>query len=510
MYFAEAHSGPVPWITIAALGLSNYLVSLDLTMLSTAMPCIAPSLASIPLYMSASQLACAIVHLVASKLYLLFRVKWTFMSFLMVVCLGALVGALSNSTTMLVLGRVVMGVGMAGVQCGCGVMVSRVVPGERQGLVQRIMMGAVQAGLVSGCVFGGLFTQFVSWRWCFWIDLPVALMVLVLVVVSGEIADGEGWFGFRELWASVDVVGLVLFAGGVVMLLLGLYFGGVVYPWENARVIGCFCGAGVVLLVWGLWNWKKGDEGVVPGSVVRVRKVWTACLTGALVFGSWVLGVWFLSVYFQGVQGMSPLESGVMLLPNILAQVFFSWVAGWLIKHIGFGLVGCLGAVFIATGSGSISTYEPDTGAGWKIGMQILLGLGYGFALQIPMIAIQATVYPHDIPAATSLLTSCQHLAAALFVSCGNTIMMNSLALLILEEIPSVDPKETINAGVKELRSVIPETALEDVLEAFSESMYRVYWFSAACGGLAVICSFGMEWFKLRMRNSAVAARNVS
>jgi len=127
---------------------------------------------------------------------------------------------------------------------------------------------------------------------------------------------------------SLDLFGFVLFAPAAIMLLLALQWGGTQYSWGSATIIGLFCGAGGNFLIFLAWEYKRGDEAMIPYSMVKMRIVWCSCLLIFFFFGAQILTSYYLALYFQSVKGVSPTLSGVYLLPTILSQMLMAIISG--------------------------------------------------------------------------------------------------------------------------------------------------------------------------------------
>ncbi len=193
-----------------------------------------------------------------------------------------------------------------------------------------------------------MFTKYVSWRWCklkshipstdsdlpgFYINLPVgaAAAILLLAIRIPDAKENKP----KDLSASsalltLDLVGFFLFAPCAVMFLMALEWGGSKYAWSSATVIGLFCGAGSMLIVFLGWEYRVGDEAMIPLSMVRRRVVWSSCLVIWFFFGAMMVYSYYLPIYFQAVKGTSPLASGVDVLPLIISQMIASIIAGGL------------------------------------------------------------------------------------------------------------------------------------------------------------------------------------
>ena len=135
-----------------------------------------------------------------------------------------------------------------------------------------------------------------------------------------------------KLHHYLDLVGFVLFAPAVLQLLLALQYGGNQYPWNSSRVIGLFCGSAANFVVWFFWNQHKGDDALLPSSMIKRRVVWASGLYQSFMISAVYGATFFLPIYFQAINNATPVLSGVYLLPTILPQLFAAGLSGILCK----------------------------------------------------------------------------------------------------------------------------------------------------------------------------------
>ncbi|EHA46645.1 efflux pump [Pyricularia oryzae 70-15] len=251
-------------MTLAGMGVRTNLQARMLT------PCI-------------TQYNSAALHPIGSRLYTYINLKWTFFIFLVLFEGGSLICGLASSSFMLIVGRAVAGMGSSGLMGGGLNIIAGAVPMHKRPLYIGILMGFSQLGTVCGPLLGGAFTQFVSWRWCFYINLPagglcIFLMALVMVPVQVPNLSGHGFAsrGHVYLTRRFDIVGFMLIGGGSVMLLLALEFGGKTQPWDSSVTIGLLCGAAGAFVVFCLWMHRLGDEALIPRSLISQQVVYTA------------------------------------------------------------------------------------------------------------------------------------------------------------------------------------------------------------------------------------------
>ena len=345
---------------------------------------------------------------------------------------------------------------------------------------------------------------------CFYINLPVGGVVAALLVfinIPEQIRKPRPSTVLRDLHNKLDLVGFALFAPAMILLLLAVQFGGNQYQWNSAMVIGLFCGAGVITVLWLGWDYYKKDAAIIPLSMLRPRVIWSSCLTMAFLSAAMFMTSYYLPIYFQGVRGKSPAISGVYLLPSILSQLFAAVLSGKAVGHFGYYLPwSVVSAALTAVGYGLLATLDPHTSTGKWIGYQFLFGAGRGLGLQMPMVAVQATIAPAQLPVAMSLVAFSQTFAGALFLSFADTIFTNSLQTLLKQNAPGVDMEAVVGAGAYAIRQAVPKAALGNVLRAYSQSVDRVFYM---CAGLAVGCfvlAWAMGWVDIRKKAETKAA----
>lgn len=187
-----------------------------------------------------------------------------------------------------------------------------------------------------------------------------------------------------RLHHDLDLVGFALCSGSVVSLLLALEFGGDKFAWKSSVVIGLFCSSGIMAIVFLAWNHRLGENALLPETMVKIRIVWVSSVCLALFLGILSIHNYFLPVFFQGVQGVQPLDSGLRLLPGVIAQLLLAIAAAGVVGKNGIYLPWLFSAaVFCAVGSGLLSTLSPRTSKAKWIGYQIIAGAGRGMGAQM-------------------------------------------------------------------------------------------------------------------------------
>lgn len=276
------------------------------------------------------------------KVYTYFNAKWTFLAFFAFFEFGSLICAVAQSSNMLIVGRALAGMGGSGLQNGGLTMLAILLPLHKRPAAMGAMMGFGQIGIALGPLIGGALTQYATWRWCFFINLPCGALVALLMgfqkVPQGPLRPRVNNSVRETILKKFDLIGFLLFAPAAIQFFLALEWGGNGYAWNSATIIGLFCGAGGTFILFLLWEQREGDIAMVPFSMLKQRIVWCGCLVMAFNMTVVLLGSYYLPIYFQTVKGDSPTMSGVYMLPGILMQLFFAVFSGVMGKASNFFL----------------------------------------------------------------------------------------------------------------------------------------------------------------------------
>jgi hypothetical protein len=291
------------------------------------------------------------------------------------------------------------------------------------------------------------------------------------------------------------------------MLLLALQYGsGNTYAWNSSVVIGLFVGAGATFIAWFVWNYRLGDEALIPFSMMRKTVVWTASVSSAFLFGTVFCASFFLPIYFQAVLGTTPFISGVNLLPSILPTMVAAVGSGIAVTKLGYYIPWALASGVITTiGFGLFSMLGPDTSTATWAGFQVLVGAGRGMGIQQSMIAVQSVLPPSQISVALSLLVFTQYLLGAVFLTLSNTIFDTSLRSQ-LSAITSINADKVIAAGATLFRQGLglsPEQ-ISEVAAGYAKSVDNVFYFGVGLGFVMFVTSFGLGWNDIRKKTPKV------
>ncbi|OTA56069.1 MFS general substrate transporter [Hypoxylon sp. EC38] len=496
-------------ILMTGLSIVMFLVLLDSSIIGTATPQITSefhSLQDVGWYGSAYRLASAVVQPLTGKIYSTLNLKWSYLAFFTIFEVGSLICGVARSSIMLIIGRAVAGIGVAGLQSGSLMIVATAAPLHRRATLNGSLIGISQAGIVMGPLIGGAFTTYSTWRWCFYINLPLGAIVagcLFFVRIPQPKAPlGAAQSRVGALTKELDFLGFILLTGFSIELLLALEMGGDSYAWNSSVIIGLLCGAVVTLVAFLLWQYHKGDRAMIPFSVARKRVIWCGFLVYSFLMAALSNLSYYIPIYFQSVLNATAILSGVYMLPNIVAQVITCVSSGILVEKLGYYLPWSIVSIVLTTiGTGLMSTFDVNTSTGEWIGYQIIFGAGCGMGIQMPILAAQNSLAPSDIPVGIAILIFFQCIVSAVWLAVASAIFTNSLSALIPQYAPSVSASDIIEAGATGIRNVVADDpVLRQVLEAYSKAIDNTFYIAIASLGASIFFVWGIGWKDIRRK----------
>lgn len=404
---------------------------------------------------------------------------------------------------MIIIGRTIAGAGASGLTNGSFAIVTACAPMEKRPQLMGILIGVCQMGLVAGPLIGGALTEFTTWRWCFYINLPVGAITIIAFLIT-NIPDKRKYMQVKPgklTLKKMDVGGFVLFAPAAVMILLALEFAGNKYAWNSPTIIGLFAGGGIQAILFVLWEHRVGMTAMIPLPIISKREVWTACVASMFMFSTMLGAGYYLPVYFQTVRGLSPLRSGISMLPAIVTQLVITVVSGGLVQRVGYYMPFMIAsAVVISVANGLLSTWGPHTSTIKWAAYQVVLGIGRGMAFQMPVIAIQAHTPPELASVATATMVLFQTFFGSVFLAIINTLFNTKLKSELAHRIPNIPAEKIIAAGAVNITGTVPLAQVPEVLESYSLGVNEVFYAITAICVCMFIFSWGTGWTDIRKK----------
>ncbi|TIA03963.1 DNA repair protein RAD50 [Aureobasidium pullulans] len=483
----ERSKGKIALI-MTALGMAVFLAALDVTIITTALPTISEYFHSAAGYTwigSAYLLGNASSVPLWGKISDIFGRKPILIVANLMFLIGSLIAALANSIGMLIAARAIQGVGGGGLVTLVNICISDLFSLRRRGAYFGIIGGVWALASAIGPVIGGVFTEKVSWRWCFYINLPLdgAALVIIFFFLDLKTPKTPLWEGLK----AIDWIGALLVIGGVLMFLFGLEYGGVTYPWDSATVL-CLIIMGVFTMCLFIINeWKFAKSPVMPLRIFQNQSniaVLGVCAIHGMVF---ISASYYLPLYFQAARGATPLLSGVYILPQALSLSFASMATGIFIRKTGQYLPAIwFGMVFLVLGFGLFVDFTADSGWAKLIIYQIIAGIGIGPNFQAPLIALQTNVQPRDIATATATFGFVRQIFTSISVVIGQVVYQNQMNTKTARLVAALGPQTASQltgggAGANvELVDNLPSGQKQVAQTAFAQSLHPM-WIMYVC-----------------------------
>jgi EmrB/QacA subfamily drug resistance transporter len=477
-------------IAIGALALGMLLAALDQTIVSTALPTIVSELGGIDhlsWVVTAYLLASTAATPLWGKLGDMYGRKRLFQTVIVIFLIGSALCGIAQNMGELIAFRALQGLGGGGLIVLSMAIVGDIVPPRDRGRYQGVFGGVFGASSVLGPLLGGVFTEQLSWRWVFYINLPIGVVALGVIAAVLHIP-------VRRTAHRIDYPGMAAIAAAATCLVLMTSLGGTTWPWASAGIIGLAVAGVVLIAVFALIE-RRAQEPVLPPRLFGNR-TFLLCSVISFIIGFAMFGAMtFLPTFLQVVHGFSPTLSGVHMIPMVIGMLLSSTVSGQIVSRTGhYKVFPIAGTAVITVGLLLLHTLDESTST-WVMSLYFLVfGLGLGLVMQVLVLAVQNAVGYEDLGAATSGATFFRSIGASFGVSLFGTIFANRLAdklgsAFAGTPLPAgVDPSQ-FQADPKAVGS-LPAAVKGPVLHAYSASITTVFLWAVPI----VLVGFALAW----------------
>ncbi|MEW2568055.1 MFS transporter [Streptomyces sp. NPDC047070] len=425
--------------------------------------------------------------------------KGVFQFAIVVFVIGSALAGWSRTMDQLIAFRALQGVGAGGLMIGVQAIIADVVPARERARFMGMIGAAFGLASVAGPLLGGYFTDHLSWRWCFYVNVPFGLVTLAVVAVVLELPKPVAR-------PRLDVLGALLLAAASTCLVLLTSWGGTEYAWGSRVVLGLAAGA-VASTVLFLVAEHRAAEPLIPLRLFRDGVFNVTALVGVIVGVALFGAASYLPTYLQMVDGASATESGLLMLPMMGGIVGASIVSGHLISRSGrYKIYPILGGALSVLGMGLLSRLEADTPRLHYSVWMALLGAGIGLVMPVLILAVQNSVHPHDLGTATSANNYFRQIGGSVGAAVFGTLFANRLADSLADRLPA-------GAGVPDPESITPQlvhalpAALRDgYIAAYTDAMPRIFLYLVPVLVLGLLAAFFLKEKPLVSHHTPTAA----
>jgi EmrB/QacA subfamily drug resistance transporter len=480
-------------IAFATIALGLLLAALDGTIVSTALPTIVGDLGGgnhVSWVVTAYLLAQTITSAVVGKLGDQFGRKRVFQTSVAIFIVGSALCGLSEGMSWLIASRAIQGVGAGGLTVTATALIADIIPLRERGRYQGSLGAVFGVTTVLGPLLGGFFTDNLSWRWAFYINVPFALIV---IVAAGAYIPSVA----EEARSRIDWPGIVTVGIGSSCWILATSWGGTTYAWGSATIIGLFVGGAVALAAFVLVELRSPDP-ILPMQLFS-KRVFAVCSALAFVVGFAMLGAMtFLPTFLQYVEGVDATASGLRMLPLVAGLLLTSISSGIVVSRTGrYKMFPVVGSLLMTLGMYLLSRMDADTSVALSSLYMFVLGLGIGMCMQVLTIIVQNSVPYTQLGVATSGVTFMRTLGSSFGAAIFGSLYANFLDDELpgaLAKAPGVTPADL--ATPSSLHALDAQL-IAPIIDAYAAALAHVFLWATPVTLLAFVLALLLPQVKL-------------
>jgi EmrB/QacA subfamily drug resistance transporter len=494
------------YVLFIAIAMTMFLGALDQTIVSTAMPTIVGELggiAHISWVVTAYLVAATAATPIVGKLGDLMGRKRVLQGCITIFLIGSLLCASAQTFTELVVFRAIQGIGGGGLMVGSLATIGDLVSPRERGKYVGLVGGVFAIASVAGPLLGGLLVEHSTWRWIFYINVPLGLIMLGVLQFRLHLP--------RSLAKpKIDWLGSVLIISAVASLIFVLTLGGVEYDWTSPLILGLSVLTVILTAAFIYWE-QRAPEPIVPPRLFAKRTISVANAAAFAVGFGFLGALTFLPLYFQIVKGASPIESGLMLIPLMVGFLTASTLSGrWITKHGRYRMFPIVGTGISTAGLALLTQVQVDTPYYLTAIAVLIGGIGIGMTQQILVLAVQNDAEPRDLGAATSANAFARAIGGSIGVALFGAIYANRLTSGV-ENIPGIGGRIDVSGGVRvspEIVQQLPTVFKDQFLDVFVYALQGAF----LLGAIVTAIAFAISWLlpEVELKKTSAAQSRVN